>query len=258
MAFYRQFKQILDPAALLAIGNAVTAYRSGHTDAMGQRRYKLYDFLASDLPAEKQLGSTILTFFWTSVIPEIYRKLKGHEPMLLLRICTLRHQALQVDDTYVPWHLDANFFGFGTPFLTIWVPFQDVGETRPGLEVALPEQPIPDEAIAERWRKVVPDEMGRTVLPDASLGDLYGDVPYRREVPRLGRGDALVFDQFVLHRTQILPTAVETRLAIEFRVTSTKEFPTDRSWDFHRDDVVSFRDPQTGSIRFTSMADIFA
>lgn len=177
------------------------------------------------------LAKYLLGAFWSSEIPKLYSKLFNEEPLLLLEICTMRYQEPTFDMNYVPWHLDANFYGFDVPLLTVWAPLVDVGRHAAGLEFCIPVGDAPAASAIERfWRDRRADELGRTVLSDEELGGFFDGHAWQVTSEELAPGDAFVFDQYALHRTQILPTAHASRLAIEFRVASRSRFPRDANY----------------------------
>lgn len=165
-----------------------------------------------------------LKFFWESPLPDAYRAAFGREPLLLLDLCKFRTQAADSPQYYVPWHLDANFYGFEVPLLTAWVPLVDVGIDAPGLEFGVPARAVDDADVRRYWESVTRHpELGRTV-ETAALDDILGSGARRIE-PALSVGSCFVFDQYVPHRTQILAGATRDRTALEFRIASAELSP---------------------------------
>lgn len=207
-------------------------------------KVRLSDLLKSQYSDNVMIAQFLLRSFWNSAVPELYRQLSGDEPLLLLQICTMRLQHAAFDANYVPWHLDANFYGFGVPFLTVWAPLVPVGRDAAGLEFCTAAADGPDDAeVAAFWGKRGFDELGRRVLRDDELERFFGGRPWRVTSDRLAPGDAFIFDQHVLHRTQILETARSSRLAIEFRVASRGAFPHDVDFDEVREFRVAWMTP---------------
>jgi ectoine hydroxylase-related dioxygenase (phytanoyl-CoA dioxygenase family) len=112
--------------------------------------------------------------------------------------------------THIPWHIDAD--GAGTrdydPCFNVWIPLVAVGRDRPSLEIV---------------------RGSHTTMRDLPL--LGGDVRSRSEewvnkhfprparmVAELESGDVLIFDHYVLHRTQPMATQAYPRTSGEFRV----------------------------------------
>jgi len=124
------------------------------------------------------------------------------------------------DITYVGWHTDAHAAGSTRydPCFNVWIPFSEVGETLPSLEI-LPES----ESIMRTETDLpldasnnLPDEWRRNRL--AHLETLC---------PHLKPGDALVFSHYTLHRTQPMKLRGGARISAEFRFTmKALEHPT--------------------------------
>lgn len=106
----------------------------------------------------------------------------------------------------VPWHIDADAAGAGTSrTITIWLPLDRVGESLPSLDV------IPGSRARMRNLPLLIEDDYR-----------YRDDAFARAIgapitPTLEPGDALVFDNFTLHRTQHIEGADILRTSCEFR-----------------------------------------
>ena len=104
----------------------------------------------------------------------------------------------------LPWHIDADAAQINRPqSFNVWLPLDAVGDGLPSLEI------VPRSHRAMR------------------RGPLLAAGPYDRDdivaefggaaTPRLSPGDALIFDQFTLHRTQRPKADGYSRLSCEFR-----------------------------------------
>lgn len=106
----------------------------------------------------------------------------------------------------VPWHCDAeaaSTLKLAPACTIVWVPLDQVGRDAPGLELIEGS----DELMRERNDRPLPPNLHRS---DAFADAIHG----RRLAPVLDPGDALVFNHFHLHRTQLIPgerTNVELR-----------------------------------------------
>lgn len=114
----------------------------------------------------------------------------------------------------VPWHIDADaavVASLADQCVNVWLPLDRVGEDLPSLEIAhgsrdhMRGRPLLSPAEAYR---------------DDAFVAAYG---WPTSAPRLDVGDALVFDQYTLHRTQNVPGADIMRTACEFRFTRRKD-----------------------------------
>jgi hypothetical protein len=112
-------------------------------------------------------------------------------------------------DKYVAWHIDADAAaarGHGVTSINMWLPLSRVGSAAPSLEFVpashLVMRDVPVLDGSERYRS---DEWVRRTVPG------------RRWTPTALPGDAILFDQFTLHRTQIGDFADPSRTSCEFR-----------------------------------------
>jgi len=106
----------------------------------------------------------------------------------------------------VNWHCDAEAAGTlerGGDGLSVWVPLEPVGRDLPSLEFILGSQA----------KMGLEAQLVGAHRPDDWVDKMFGD----RWVPMIDNpGDAVVFDQFVLHRTQQM-AADAPRTSCEFR-----------------------------------------
>lgn len=162
--------------------------------------------------------------FHASSLPTLFAERFGTLPCLNLSYTTIRLQLPGRPTTQVGWHLDLNFVLDGAPFLVAWVPLEEVGEIRPGLDICLPRRPVNVQTLLAPW-KARASEGRDLVFPDAEVAAMFGAPGYQTRTPRLSAGDALVFDQFVLHRTQRMPQATQPRHSFEFRMVDLGNLP---------------------------------
>lgn len=114
----------------------------------------------------------------------------------------------------VPWHIDADAAVVATladQCINVWLPVDRVGEDLPSLEIAHGSRDhmrgVPLLSAAEAYR-------------DDAFVAAHG---WQTFAPRLNVGDALLFDQYTLHRTQNVPGADIVRTACEFRFARRKD-----------------------------------
>ena len=112
----------------------------------------------------------------------------------------------------MPWHIDADAAATAicsADSFNVWLPLAEVGNTAPSLEFVLGshlrmrELPLLGLDIEQRYRS--DDWVAATV----AAGE--------RWTPVLEPGDAVLFDQYVLHRTQQSPVNNPVRDSCEFR-----------------------------------------
>jgi hypothetical protein len=137
----------------------------------------------------------------------------GERPALSLEKWTLRRVPPTTNSS---WHQDGAFLGEDKHTLNLWVALSDCGETASGLDM-----------VARRFDRIVQTgtegayfdwDVSQQVV-DAERGD--------RPVvsPVFQAGDAVFFDQFLLHRTGIKPGLVEDRYALESWFFTPSSFP---------------------------------
>jgi hypothetical protein len=107
----------------------------------------------------------------------------------------------------VPWHIDADaasIYRVAGSAINVWMPLDPVGTDLPSLDFVPRSHTV--------MRKV-PLMTGKDKYRDEAFVDTIG----APSTPQLAVGDALIFDQFVLHRTQQAGSADSVRTACEFR-----------------------------------------
>jgi Phytanoyl-CoA dioxygenase (PhyH) len=107
----------------------------------------------------------------------------------------------------VGWHADADgatIFRIAASVINVWMPLDAVGSDLPSLEI------VPRSHTALRG---VPMLTGNNRSRDDAFVRALGP----SLTPQLELGDALIFDQFVLHRTQHVGAEDALRMACEFR-----------------------------------------
>jgi hypothetical protein len=129
----------------------------------------------------------------------------GERPVLTLQKSTLR----RVEPTYryTAWHQDGSFLGAETRAMNVWVTLTPCGgdRTAPGLEI-----------VPRRIEEILPyGESGGVGIDGFVVHRAAGETPVVR--PEFEAGDALLFDERMIHRTFLsrdVPLTQE-RLAVE-------------------------------------------
>ena len=107
----------------------------------------------------------------------------------------------------VPWHIDADaasIYRVAGAAINVWMPLDPVGTDLPSLDF------VPrSHAVMRNMPLLAGKDKYRD---DAFVGTIGAPA-----TPQLAVGDALIFDQFVLHRTQNAGSADAVRTACEFR-----------------------------------------
>jgi Phytanoyl-CoA dioxygenase (PhyH) len=108
----------------------------------------------------------------------------------------------------VGWHIDADgatVFAVASSVINVWMPLDKVGTDLPSLEI------VPRSHTAMRGIPML------TGTKDRGRDDAFARKLGASSTPELDLGDALIFDQFVLHRTQQGSAKDAVRTACEFR-----------------------------------------
>ena len=106
----------------------------------------------------------------------------------------------------VPWHIDADAAAIyiAAAVINVWLPLDEVGAELPSLDI------VPrSHAVMRKLPLLAGKDRYREDAFAANIG--------KPSTPQLRPGDALVFDQFLLHRTQRTGSASAIRTACEFR-----------------------------------------
>ena len=127
----------------------------------------------------------------------------GQPPIISLDKWTIRRGEVE---NGIEWHQDGSFLGAEVRALNVWLALSECGVDAPSLDV-----------VPRRF-----DEIVATGTEGASYSWSVSDEVAAREAgpggwirPRFGPGDALLFDDKLLHRTGGSPGMTQTRYAIE-------------------------------------------
>lgn len=162
-------------------------------------------------------ASSIIDAFFASNLPDLFRSQYGQPAALNLSNSAIRRHRTGGSPSLVGWHMDINFVLDDQPYLVAWTPLHDAGESRAGLEFCWPKSPMALSDFASAWVGLMRDEQ-TGVFEQHHLDALFARAGSQTRAPKVPAGSSIVFDQFVLHRTQVLPEATEERISIEFRM----------------------------------------
>lgn len=246
---FRAFNSGLDVDQLRALREEIEVFSSDEQGtALGVRLSVSRMHRQPRDEAETAFVRDVVKTFWSSGIDRFYAATYERAPLLLLEHCTVRVQSTLQDDNYVPWHLDANFYGFDVPMLTAWIPLVDVGTDTPGLEFADLGGRLSSQELRRLWLSEPLDDRGRRALEDDRMLELFGN-DVRRQSIRLNVGGFCIFDQTILHRTQVMAGARNKRIALEFRIADRDHLPRDIPPKSLKGMLMSWRDRESGQVR---------
>lgn len=133
-------------------------------------------------------------------VRELAQEYFGEQPLVSLGKTTLRRAPLTGDSV---WHQDGAFLGENVCALNIWIALNDCGEDSPGLEIV--GQRL-DDYLQTGTNKNYPWGVGEDVVKAERLPVLS---------PLFKAGDALFFDEKMLHRTGRKLGVSKPRFALE-------------------------------------------
>ncbi len=144
---------------------------------------------------------------------EVVRGYLGERPALSANKCTLRRVPV---DTDAGWHQDGAFLGPDIRALNIWLALTPCGRDAPGLDI-----------LPRRLEHIVETGTHGSYF-DWAVGaglvdELAQETPLVR--PEFAAGDALLFDDLLLHRTATEPSMTHVRHAIETWCFAPSAYP---------------------------------
>jgi hypothetical protein len=176
-------------------------------------------------PDERVRLLSIVESFLDGPVAELFRGVHGVEPSVCLSMTTVRLQRAHSAEQLVDWHLDLNFIGDGKPFLVAWTAIEDVGVDRVAIDICVPASKSFDltSILTDRVHR---EKAGRAMaFSDNELDQLLGEGAWTCRPVVAAAGTAAVFDQYILHRSQVLPTASKDCHSIEFRMMDIDRLP---------------------------------
>lgn len=117
------------------------------------------------------------------------------------------------------WHQDGAFLGESIRTVNCWIALTDCGEDSPGLDIV----PIRAPGLFERGTRGTFFNWG---VGRGVVDDVVAERGTAIESPRFRAGDAIFFDQLLLHCTGVRPHMTRERYAIEAWHFGGSTFPT--------------------------------
>jgi hypothetical protein len=168
--------------------------------------------LAADSP---RTMSDLVDAYEQAGLRDVVSSYLGDRPMLTVKKTTLRRIDAETDTPW--WHQDGAFLGqLGA--LNIWLSLSHCGDDAPSLDIAGRRfdylLPSGTEGAQFDW------SIGQSVVDRHAAGTIVR--------PRFAPGDALLFDEMLVHRTGVSPEMRSTRYAIESWFFACSNAPVDR------------------------------
>jgi hypothetical protein len=174
----------------------------GMQAALREKQARAHTWWLADCPAAAaQVLDDLAALGVTGAIGEHF----GERPVFTLQKSTLRR--VQPEFRYTAWHQDGSFLGPETRTMNVWVSLTACGgdRTAPGLEI-----------VPRRVEEILPfGESGGIGIDGFAVHRTAGETPVVR--PAFDPGDALLFDERMIHRTFLRKDVEMTqeRLAVE-------------------------------------------
>lgn len=164
----------------------------------------------ADAPAAADM---ILAEFDARGVPDLVEKYLGEQPAVTLEKWTLRRVPPEANTS---WHQDGAFLGPEIHTVNMWIALSDCGQDASGLDI-----------VAKRFDEIVATGTSGAyfdwdVAPEVVESE-RGDNPVVS--PVFAPGDAVFFDQFLLHRTGISPGMTQDRYALESWFFAPSSYP---------------------------------
>jgi hypothetical protein len=139
----------------------------------------------------------------------------GERPALSANKCTIRRVPI---DTDTNWHQDGAFLGAQARTMNVWLALTDCEMDSPGLEI-----------VPCRFDEVLPTGTPGATFDWSVSPEIVANAVRARGTsalePRFRAGDALLFDQMLLHRTAVRPGMTRERYAMETWLFAPSSYP---------------------------------
>jgi Phytanoyl-CoA dioxygenase (PhyH) len=144
---------------------------------------------------------------------EVVHEYLGERPALSANKCTVRRVPV---DTNAGWHQDGAFLGQGIRALNVWLALSACGRDAPGLDL-----------VPRRFDHIVETGTHGAYFDWAVGSELVSSLARETPVvrPEFAAGDALIFDDLLLHRTATEPAMTRHRHAIETWCFAPSAYP---------------------------------
>lgn len=160
-----------------------------------------------------RLSDELIALYESTGVVSAVQGYFGERPALSCQKWTLRRVP---PDANTGWHQDGAFLGKGIRAVNLWLALTDCGIDAPGLDIV----PFRLDRIVETGTddSYFDWDVGSAVV-DRTTG---GRPPVH---PQFRAGDAIVFDEMLLHRTGVTPGMTKTRYAVEAWFFAPSHFP---------------------------------
>ncbi len=193
-----------------------TPLRDVSGEILGAAAFRAFNFVAAGLPVADAptAAKFVLAEFERLGLPDLVSSYLGEQPALSLEKWTMRRVP---PDTGSSWHQDGAFLGTDKRTLNMWIALSDCGESASGLDI-----------VAHRFDHIVttgtPGAFFDWDVSPTVVEEERGQDPIVS--PVFKAGDAVFFDQFLLHKTGTKPNLSDDRYALETWFFTPSSFPS--------------------------------
>lgn len=171
--------------------------------------YEGFSVLSIDSPS---IFADLVRLYWRRLLPVVEQHF-GERPVIAAEKSTLRRMP---PDGLFGWHQDGAVLELDTRAVNVWMALSECGEDAPGLEF-----------VPMKLDRLAPQGTPGAGLDWCVARDVVDQI--RRDTPlvapKFRAGDALLFDQFSLHRGQIEPGMTRPRWSVETWFFAPSHFP---------------------------------
>lgn len=161
----------------------------------------------------------VLDAFIRSIGFDIFRRLIGGRVQFLVFACLVRSQRPGTRSSRVPFHQDVTFMTNRFRSFNCWIPLVDCGTDSPGLEMM--DARVVDDLSDLIDADHAPDSLFRELDLTRGVERIVARHPGATfATPVMNAGDALIFDQLTVHRTQPDMENRRRRISLEIRAAA--------------------------------------
>jgi len=160
----------------------------------------------------------LIELFTGSGVIDMIAGVLGERPALSIGKSTLRRVP---HTSNTDWHQDGAFLGAAVRTVNCWLSLSECGVDAPGLDVVSRRLPYVLQSGSHGSHFGWSVGPGMVELLEAGGAEIVS--------PAFGAGDALLFDQLMLHRTGVRPGMTKSRWAVESWFFAPSTFPMDQA-----------------------------
>jgi hypothetical protein len=159
----------------------------------------------------------LIELFKDSGVVDVIADVLGERPALSIGKSTLRRVPWTTD---TDWHQDGAFLGEAVRTVNVWLCLSECGVDAPGLDVVARRLPYIVQSGSHGAHFDWSVGPGMVELLERGGADVVS--------PKFAAGDALLFDQLMLHRTGVRPGMTKSRWAVESWFFAPSTFPIEQ------------------------------